>query len=419
MADYRFYLKDKNSDKETQIRLHIHYRNRIAKVYIGEKIHPQYWNSTTHRAKQTQKFPEFPEFNERLEDVVLAGKRALRKYLKENESTYPEPRAFARAVRLELGLVKGREKPGLYDYFDKRIIEEEIRLSANGVVPDRSSYPKSLKRTRDLLKEYELHTGNRLDFDGITLEFYFSFVNYMKDTKSYKINSMGKYIKYVKSIMKTSHAEGLHDNRAYSHPKFKILEEEVDSIYLDTDDLSLLENLDLSGLPGLSRARDLFLVASWTGLRFSDLQNLSIHHLQGEDIVIKTQKTGKEVVIPVFPIVREILIKYKEMGLPRITNQALNRSLKEIGSKLEEASKLKGIDDSASKYSKITTHTARRSFATNMYHSLPIELIMSVTGHHTQTEFYKYIRVTPKENADKIRQYFPSLTDAAQGVKSG
>ena len=57
MADFRFYLKDKNSVKETQIRLHIHYRNKIAKVYIGEKIHPHHWNPATQRAKQIKKFP--------------------------------------------------------------------------------------------------------------------------------------------------------------------------------------------------------------------------------------------------------------------------------------------------------------------------------------------------------------------------
>lgn len=409
MADYKLYLKDKNSVKETQIRLHIHYRNKIAKVYIGEKIHPQHWNPSTQRAKQTKKFPEHPEFNERLEDVILAGKRALKKLLKENDSVYPEPRILSQRTRIELGLEEGKANIGIYEYFDKRIREEEIRLNAKGIKPDRSSYPKSLKRTKELLKEYENNSGSRLTFDSITLEFYYNFVAYMKDNQGYKVNSMGKYIKYVKSIMKTSHAEGLHNNKAYSHPKFKILEEEVDTVYMDVDDLNLLESLNLKGFPGLERARDLFLVASWTGLRFSDLQNLTIDQLQGNNIVIRTQKTDKEVVIPVFPIVKNILIKYKDSGLPRITNQALNRSLKDLGLKLEEASNLKGITFNVSKFNRITTHTARRSFATNLYHIVPIELIMSVTGHKTQKEFYKYIRVTPKENADKIRQYFPSL----------
>lgn len=419
MADFKLYLKDKNSEKDTQIRLHIHYNNKIAKAYIGEKIHPQYWNPIIQRAKQTRKFPEYPEFNERLEDVILAGKRALRNLMKENEGHYPDPKVLSKRVRIELGLERGFEKLELYEYFDKRIREEEIRLRTKGIKPDRSSYPKSLKRTKQLLTEYEKHSGKRLAFDQITLEFYFEFVDYMQRIKGFKVNSMGKYIKYLKSIMKTSHAEGLHANRAYSHPKFKILEEAVNTIYLDVDDLKLLESLNLNGFPGLERARDLFLIASWTGLRFSDLQHLSIDNLKGDDIVIRTQKTDKEVVIPVFPIVKEILIRYKDTGLPSITNQALNRSLKDLGAKLEEASKMKGIMPGQSKYSRITTHTARRSFATNLYHIVPIELIMGVTGHKTQSEFYKYIRITPTENADKMRQYFPSITGSGQNAKSG
>ncbi len=209
---------------------------------------------------------------------------------------------------------EGKAKLGIYEYFDKRIREEEIRLNAKGIKPERSSYPKSLKRTKELLKEYELHSGNRITYDEITLEFYYNFIAFMNDNQGYKINSMGKYIKYVKSIMKTSHAEGLHNNKAYSHPKFKILEEEVNTIYLDVDDLRLLESLKLEGFPGLVRARDLFILASWTGLRFSDVQKLTIDHIQGDNIVIRTQKTDREVVIPVFPIVRNVLIKYKDAG---------------------------------------------------------------------------------------------------------
>jgi len=114
MADFRLYLKDKNSVKETQIRLHIHYRNKIAKVYIGEKINPQDWNTATQRAKQTKKFPEHPEFNERLEDIILAGKRALKNLLKEYDSIFPEPRVLSKRVRIELGLEEGKTKLGIF-----------------------------------------------------------------------------------------------------------------------------------------------------------------------------------------------------------------------------------------------------------------------------------------------------------------
>ena len=50
------------------------------------------------------------------------------------------------------------------------------------------------------------------------------------------------------------------------------------------------------------------------------------------------------------------------------------------------------------------THTARRSFATNMYkhYRLPALSIMKITGHTTEANFFRYIRMTPEENAQFI-----------------
>lgn len=282
-------------------------------------------------------------------------------------------------------------------------------MRGDGRPPDRSSYPKSLKRTKELLGEYEKYNGTKITYESITLEFYFNFLDYMQNEKGYMINTMGKYIKYIKSILKASYSEGLHDNRAFSHSKFKILSEQADTIYLDEDDLKLLESLDLKGYPGLNRTRDLFLVMSMTGVRFSDLSKIRITNIHEDNFVFRDQKENNTVVLPVFPVVKSILEKYGDSGLPTITNQVFNRNLKEIGKKLQEASKLKGINAQTSKYKKITTHTARRSFATNLYHILPVNLIMSLTGHKTESEFFKYIRITPHENADRIRHLIPSL----------
>ena len=55
------------------------------------------------------------------------------------------------------------------------------------------------------------------------------------------------------------------------------------------------------------------------------------------------------------------------------------------------------------KYELITTHTARRSFATNLYLAdVPSISIMKITGHRTEKSFLKYIKVTQEQNADKL-----------------
>ena len=63
------------------------------------------------------------------------------------------------------------------------------------------------------------------------------------------------------------------------------------------------------------------------------------------------------------------------------------------------------------KYQLITTHTARRSFATNMYKRgySPVH-IMSITGHKKESTFLKYIRITNEESVKMISLDFKKKT---------
>jgi integrase len=86
----------------------------------------------------------------------------------------------------------------------------------------------------------------------------------------------------------------------------------------------------------------------------------------------------------------------------------MNKYLKEMG-------KMAGIDGTemqvktnggrryevtVPKYELISTHTARRSFATNAFKAgVPSISIMRITGHSTEKAFMKYIKITNEDNA--------------------
>lgn len=56
------------------------------------------------------------------------------------------------------------------------------------------------------------------------------------------------------------------------------------------------------------------------------------------------------------------------------------------------------------KYKLVSSHTARRSFATNAYLAgVPTISIMKITGHKTESAFMKYIKISGKENAVKLK----------------
>jgi len=57
-----------------------------------------------------------------------------------------------------------------------------------------------------------------------------------------------------------------------------------------------------------------------------------------------------------------------------------------------------------------STHTARRSFATNHYGKLPTPVIMSATGHTTEKMLLAYIGKTAKDNALVLQEYWQKET---------
>ena len=61
------------------------------------------------------------------------------------------------------------------------------------------------------------------------------------------------------------------------------------------------------------------------------------------------------------------------------------------------------------KYELITSHTCRRSFASNWYGKLPNSAIMAATGHSKEEDFLRYIKVTPSDHADVMEKEFEKL----------
>jgi integrase len=119
------------------------------------------------------------------------------------------------------------------------------------------------------------------------------------------------------------------------------------------------------------------------------------------------------VVIPLKPIAAEILdLKFKNV-IPKLADTKFNKSIKLIGklAGLTEPIKFshkignKKIEIIKPKYDWIISHTCRRSFCTNEFLAgTPVELIMKISGHKSLRDFYRYIKITPEQAAQKIRE---------------
>jgi len=69
------------------------------------------------------------------------------------------------------------------------------------------------------------------------------------------------------------------------------------------------------------------------------------------------------------------------------------------------------------KWELVSSHTARRTFATNCYlDGIPTRTIMRITGHKKEDDFFRYIRMTPEDDAKILELYFNAETSALKVV---
>ncbi len=257
----------------------------------------------------------------------------------------------------------------------------------------------------------------RFDFGDIDLKFYDDFVAWFT-AKDYSINTIGRHVKELKIIMRAAREEGLHDNGVIESRKFRVLTADVENIYLTESEIRAIADLDLSNNRHKDIARDVFLVGCYTAQRFSDYSTINEGNIRtlesGQRVIdLKQQKTGNHVVIPIRPELQAILDKY-ENRLPKAYEQKVNKFIKEVAreagitekievSYVENGEKKTHLVD---KCDLVKTHTARRSGATNMYLAgIPTIAIMKITGHKTEKEFMKYIKITEEQTAMELMNH--------------
>ena len=209
--------------------------------------------------------------------------------------------------------------------------------------------------------------------------------------------------------------KGLPVHPHIEHPNFFVPKITADSIYLKDEEINTIFNHDFKGVERLENTRDLFIIGLRTGLRISDFLRLKDANIKNGYIEIKKQKTGQTVTIPLHKQVKAIL--ERRNGFPRaISDQKFNEHVKELcrvakftaltpGSKINKDTKRKeeGIFQ---KWELVSSHICRRSFATNLYGHLDNLTIMGITGHQTETQFLKYVKITNTEKAEKLKDYW-------------
>ena len=423
----KFYLKEPAANYETWIYCLIRYNNQKVKVYTDRKINPRFWNTESQQVRQTTKFPNNPEYNTWLKDISAAVDKIELDWKKEHshkKEVPPIPHYFLKeSLRKYLTKLTKEEKSeikrnsfwGYYDNFLNRI-KNGTRTHLEKGTP---LAPKTIFQFENLqrhLKNFEQRQKEQIGFENIDMRFYKKLVDYLTIDLDLAPNTIGKIITNLKVFLREAFEDEITANNVFTHRKFKSITSVSDTVYLTTDEIKELQKIDLGKELRLDRVRDMFVMSCYTSLRFGDLIKIQPEHIENGMIELTQNKTGNQVTIPLTGDVVKILEKYGN-SLNKISNQKYNDYLYEVCKKCDilgkevTINKIKGgkkITMLKPKYEFISSHTARRSFATNEYKAgdLSVGEIMAITGHKTEKSFYRYIREKQKDTAIRIKQKF-------------
>jgi integrase len=277
-----------------------------------------------------------------------------------------------------------------------------------------ASYRRFYRRLARLITEFEKYIGKEIytdSFDSRICEEYLHFIKQSKPLKrgheGYRQSTVRNFIqKTIAALNKASRAGYNAETSAFE--EYIVKEEESEAIYLNEDELEKLMVLNLKGEQ--AQVRDVFLIGCCTALRYSDFSRLTEENFFQGNITITTKKTGTKVTIPIHHRIKEIIKRNNGYSFLKYSKsqQNFNCIIKRVCKKalindkilIERTEGFKKIRKIMKKWEMVSTHTARRSGATNMYlANIPPFRIMLITGHKTETAFYKYIRIRKEENA--------------------
>lgn len=397
----RFTLfSTKEPKRPTYITLYFHYQGQRLKYYTGEKVSPEAWDFARQRAKTGAKHPEGMDINSTLADLEKHTNAIFR----ENNFGHITPTDFAAEIDRRMGFAatdKKTKPPTLFDFILTYLEEKKGGLPATR---------RKLQSVFHHLKQYAQERARNLDYNGIDHAFFSDFKRWLfEEPRHHSTNHAAKVVSVLKQFMREAQRRGYHSKTDYQN--FSIKKEKTTKFALTFEELETLYRLDLTENNRLERVRDLFLIGAYTGLRFSDFTRIRPEHIEaidGEEVLtITAQKTGQMVSIPLLPIPAALLRKYGYQT-PKMSNQKMNDYLKELGKLAGMTEKMivtntaggKRSEVVLSKWERLTTHVARRSFATNFYRDgIPAAVLMLITGHATERQFMQYIAIEGRANA--------------------
>ena len=407
------FLLDKEKDKpDARTRYRIRWGNNIVAFNLGYRIEVDKWSNETQRCKANtthgkKKVPA-SVINRKLQLFEQAYEDTIKYF--ELQKVVPTKEQFQSVFNSNIG----REKKVVLDktffeYYDDFMAEE-------------GSFNQWTEATKIKLKVIRNHLFNfDSTFEKLTEQKFIEYLNYLQRELKLKNSTILKHISFVKWFLRWSCRKGYNTNTFFEVFKPKLKDTQKKVIFLTPTEFKQFREYQIPEQKKyLERVRDVFLFQCFTGLRYSDVENLKKSDIRDNFIEVTTVKTSDSLKIELNQHSKGILDKYKDYedskgrALPVITNQRMNEYLKElaelagINEPIRETYYIgnERFDEVTPKYALIGTHAGRRTFICNALSlGIPPQVVMKWTGHSDYKAMKPYIDIADETKANAMSKF--------------
>ena len=377
-------LRKTKSSKVHPVQVVYRHGGEVARFATGVVVAEKHWDAKGRKIKAVAAHPHHAADNAAIAAQIAEVTDVARKLDAAGAELSPE------AIKSQLAKLNAPDAPETPEHDAPEQVAKFWRAMLRDKRYTQSSVATHLQSLAHVLAFDPLVT-----WESITADWLRGFDRYA-DGLDHKANQRAKTLKNLKAAMRRAWDEGKHANdnfrKSFMRVKFEVA---TDEIALDADELKAIASAKMP-TESLSNARDLFLIQTWTGCRYSDLANLSAANVTTDKdgtrfIAYTSLKTGVDAVIPVHPSIAHLATPDPATWPRIIANPKLNKYVKLVA-------RAAGLD----RAEQVVTSSGRRTFVTYMLDAgVPPELVRGMTGHKTEKAFAGYSRYGAKDKARK------------------
>ena len=395
------YLKKSNLDKQGKAPImgRITLNNSMAQFSCKLSCNPKLWNSRSGRLEGKSK--ETVETNAKIEHILLSANSAVDNLIKRNVD-------FTATTVKEMmqGSVNGQVT--LLQVFDILLEDTKNRV---GIDRTPATYT-CIRQVKDSLADFISATYGVCDlaFGQITNQFISDYEHFLIDRQGKKATTAHKYFTYLKQACHRAYKDGLTDKNLFARYKEPTIPKKSPRTITPANFQRIVSLQIPSDKPSLIIARDLLLIACYTGMAYIDAVSVTQDNLSYDEqgnlwlkykrkkTMVSTNRPGVQAMVKLIPEAIELFDKYKDAGLPTLMpHQNYTFLLKN----------LKKIAEMAGCTQPITHHMGRHYYASilTLSNDVPIDVISKMLGHTNVRMTQVYAMVTQDklfEEADKF-----------------